>query len=188
MNNKAIKILLSAVVLCALSPNLLAQRPTTATHISRGDIMTVFEHMGETIDQQIRVVDIGDEVNVGVGILQRKGNRTEGDEVAAIVHHRVTEIYYVLSGSGTLVTGGNISGDIEFPANNKSVRELIGPSGSRTVTNGQTKTISAGDIVVIPAGVPHGFRNIQDQITYLSVRVDPDQVLPIGYEHPSLEN
>ena len=188
MNNKTLKLMLSAALLCALSPNLFAQRPTTATHIPHGDIMTVFEHMGETIDQQIRVVDIGDEVNVGVGVLQRKGNRTEGESVNAIVHHQVTEIYYVLSGSGTLVTGGEISGNIEFPANNISVLELIGPSGSRTVINGQTKTISPGDIVVIPAGVPHGFRNIQDQITYVSIRVDPGQVLPTGYEHPSLQD
>jgi len=186
MNIKPLKNLLGATLLCAASTSVFAQAPTTATHVSRDDIMTVFEHMGETIDQQIKVVDIGDEVNVGVGILQRKGNRTEGEVVNTIVHHRVTEIYYVLSGSGTLVTGGEISGDVEFPANNISVRELIGPSGSRTVTNGQTKTISAGDVVVIPAGVPHGFRNIQDQITYLSFRVDPDQVLPEGYEHPSI--
>ena len=188
MINRTVRLMLGATILCALSPNLFAQRPTTATHIPRADIMTVFEHMGETIDQQIRVVDIGDEVNVGVGILQRKGNRTEGEVVNTIVHHLVTEVYYVLSGSGTLVTGGDISGDIEFPANNSSVLELIGPSGSRTVTNGQTKTVSAGDIVIIPAGVPHGFRNIQDQITYVSIRVDPDQVLPIGYEHPSLQD
>ncbi len=188
MKNTTLKLMLGATMLCALSPSLYAQRPTTATHVSRADIMTVFEHMGETIDQQIRVVDIGDEVNVGVGILQRKGTRTEGEAVNAIVHHRVTEVYYVLSGSGTLVTGGNISGDREFPADNVSVLELIGPSGSRTVTNGQTKTISAGDIVIIPAGVPHGFRNIQDQITYVSIRVDPDQVLPTGYEHPSLQD
>ena len=94
----------------------------------------------------------------------------------------------MLSGSGTLVTGGDISGDIEFPASNISVMELIGPSGSRTVINGQTKTISTGDIVVIPASVPHGFRNIQDQITYLSIRVDPGQVLPTGYLHPSIED
>jgi mannose-6-phosphate isomerase-like protein (cupin superfamily) len=187
MINKTLKIILGATLLCSLSPNLFAQRPTTATHIARADIMTVFEHMGETIDQQIRVVDIGDEVNVAVGILQRIGTRAEGEAVNAIVHHRVTEVYYVLSGSGTLVTGGDISGDREFPADNISVLELIGPSGSRSVTNGQTKTISAGDVVVIPAGVPHGFRNIQDQITYLSIRVDPDQVLPTGYEHPSLE-
>jgi mannose-6-phosphate isomerase-like protein (cupin superfamily) len=188
MKSKAFNLVIGAALLCALSPSLFAQRPTTATHIPRADIMTVFEHMGESIDQQIRVVDIGDEVNVGVGILQRIGTRTEGEEVNAIVHHRVAEIYYVLSGSGTLVTGGNIAGDIEFPASNSSVLELIGPSGARTISNGQTKTISAGDVVIIPAGVPHGFRNIQDQITYLSMRVDPDQVLPTGYEHPSLED
>ncbi|PCJ16884.1 MAG: hypothetical protein COA96_18145 [SAR86 cluster bacterium] len=188
MINKTLKIILGATLLCTLSPSLFAQRPTTATHVSRADIMTVFEHMEETIDQQIRVVDIGDEVNVGVGILQRIGTRTEGESVNAIVHHRITEVYYVLSGSGTLVTGGEISGDVEFPADNVSVLVLIGPSGARTVINGQTKTISAGDIVVIPAGVPHGFRNIQDQITYLSIRVDPSQVLPTGYEHPSLQD
>ena len=59
MTNKALKIMLSATLFCALSPSLFAQRPTTATHVSRADIMTVFEHMGETIDQQIKVVDIG---------------------------------------------------------------------------------------------------------------------------------
>ena len=187
MTNKNIKLLLCATLVGTLSPSALAQRPTTATDIPRADIMTVFEHMGETIDQQIRVVDIGDDVNVAVGVLQRKGTRTEGEEVNAIVHHQVAEIYYVLSGSGTLVTGGEEIASREFPADNISVLELIGPSGSRVVTNGQTRTISTGDIVVIPAGVPHGFRNIQDQITYVSIRVDPDQVLPIGYEHPSLE-
>ncbi len=188
MKRRTLNIIFCATLFCALSPNLFAQRPTTATHIPHAEIMTVFEHMGETIDQQVRVVDIGDDVNVAVGILQRKGTRTEGEAVNAIVHHRVTEVYYVLTGSGTLVTGGEISGNREFPANNVSVLELIGPSGSRTVMNGQTKTISSGDIVVIPAGVPHGFRNIQDQITYVSIRVDPGQVLPTGYAHPSLED
>ncbi len=186
---QTLKILLGvgATLLCTLSSNLFAQRPMAATHIPRAEIITVFEHLGETIDQQIRVVDIGDEVNVAVGILQRIGTRTEGEAINAIIHHQVTEVYYVLSGSGTLVTGGEQSGNREFSADNISVLELIGPSGSRTTTNGHSKTVSTGDIVVIPAGVPHGFRNIQNQITYLSIRVDPDQVLPTGYVHPSLE-
>lgn len=187
MSNKILNALLGATVLCALSPNLFAQGPATATHVPRSDIMTVFEHMNDTIDQQVRVVDIGDDINVAVGILQRMNTRTEGEEVNAILHHQVTEVYYVLSGSGILVTGGNATAASEFPADNISVLELIGPSGSRTVTNGQTQTIAAGDVVVIPAGVPHGFRHIQEQITYLSIRVDPNQVLPAGYAHPSLE-
>lgn len=187
MINKTLKLIVGATLLCALAPALFAQTPNTATHVPSSEIMTVFENLNNTIDQQIRVVDIGSDVNVGVGILRRVNTRTEGEEVNAILHHQVTEVYYVLSGSGILVTGGDATGDIEFPANNISVRELIGPSGSRTVTNGQTKTISAGDVVIIPAGVPHGFRHIQEQITYLSIRVDPDQVLPTGYEHPALK-
>lgn len=179
--------LLCAALLCLASFAVSAQ-PDNATHIPNSDIWTVFEQLGDTIDQQIRVVDIGDDINVAVGILRRVGNRTEGEEVNAIIHHRVTEVYYILSGSGVLVTGGDESNAREFPANNSSVLTLIGPSGSRTVVNGQVQTVTAGDVVVIPAGVPHGFRHIQTQVTYLSIRVDPDQTLPIGYAHPSLQD
>lgn len=187
MTKHKIFSLFTASVIWSLSMGVSAQ-PDNATHIPSTDIMTVFERLGETIDQQIRVVDIGDDINVAVGILRRVGNRTEGEEVNAIVHHRVTEVYYVLSGSGILVTGGDESNAREFPADNSSVLTLIGPSGSRTVINGQEQTVSAGDIVVIPAGVPHGFRHIQTQVTYVSIRVDPDQTLPTGYAHPSLQD
>ena len=179
--------LLSAGLVALLSSGLYAQGSDNATHIPNTDIWAVYEALGQTIDQQIRVVDIGDDINVAVGILQRKGNRTEGEEVNAIIHHRVTEVYYILSGSGVLVTGGEESNAREFPADNSSVMVLIGPSGSRTVINGQVQRVSPGDVVVIPAGVPHGFRHIQEQVTYLSIRVDHDQVLPTGYVHPALE-
>ncbi|MDP6535985.1 MAG: cupin domain-containing protein [Gammaproteobacteria bacterium] len=187
MRSKSLTHLATAAVFFLLATPSFAQAQTNATHIPSAEIATVYENLGDTIDQQIRVVDIGDDINVAVGVLQRVTTRTEGEEVTAILHHRVTEVYYVLSGSGILVTGGDVTNPVEFPADVSAVRELIGPSGSRTVTNGQTQTISAGDIVVIPAGVPHGFRHIQEQITYLSIRVDPDQTLPTGYAHPSLE-
>ncbi len=177
----------ATALLSILTGGALAQGPSNATHIPSGEIMTVFENLGDTIDQQIRVVDIGDDLNVAVGILRRVGTRTEGEEVTAIIHHRVTEVYYILSGSGILVTGGSESDPQEFPDTVTAVRELIGPSGRRTVSNGQVQTVAAGDVVVIPAGVPHGFRHIQEQVTYLSVRVDHEQVLPEGYVHPSLD-
>ncbi len=186
MYSKALKAILS-VVPFAFNANVQAQEPDNATHIPYAEIMTVFENLGDTIDQQIRTVDIGDDINVAVGILRRVGARTEGEEVTAILHHRVTEVYYILSGSGILVTGGDETDPVEFPADVTAVRELIGPSGRRTVTNGQVQAVAAGDIVIIPAGVPHGFRHIQEQITYLSIRVDHEQVLPAGYVHPSLE-
>ena len=121
----------------------------------------------------------GNNINVGVGILRRESTQTdEGEGITALSHRDITEVYYVLSGSGILETGGDGEGDREFPPASSLVRELVGPTDVRTVKNGETMTISAGDVVVIPAGVLHGFRKILDQITYLSIRIDPDQVLP----------
>ena len=121
MRNKSLTLVVGTALFCVFSTSLLAQTPSTATHVPRSEIMAVFENLGNTIDQQIRVVDIGDDINVGVGILRRVSTRTEGEEVNAILHHRVTEVYYVLSGSGILVTGGNATGNVEFPADNISL-------------------------------------------------------------------
>ena len=187
MRTKSLIHLVTAPLFFALTSVSFAQAQTNATHIPSAEIMTVYENLGDTIDQQIRVVDIGDDINVAVGVLRRLETRTEGEEVTSIIHHRITEVYYILSGSGILVTGVDEPDAAEFHAKIKAVSELNVPSVRRTVTNGWTQTVSPGDIVVIPAGVPHGFRHIQEQITYLSIRVDPDQVLPTGYAHPSLE-
>jgi hypothetical protein len=46
--------------------------------------------------------------------------------------------------------------------------------------------VGPGDIVIIPPGVLHAFSQITDHVTYLSVRPDPDRVLPGGYVNPLL--
>jgi quercetin dioxygenase-like cupin family protein len=51
---------------------------------------------------------------------------------------------------------------------------------------GVRRTVSAGDVVVIPAGVLHGWVEIPDHVKYLSVRPDPDRVLPAGYVNPTI--
>ena len=167
---------------------VVAQTAEKATHVPVSEIMAAYQGLGRIPDQQVRVVDIGNDINVGVGILRRESTQTdEGEGITALSHRNITEIYYVLSGSGILETGGDGEGDREFPPTSSLVRELVGPTDVRTVANGETMTISAGDVVVIPAGVLHGFRKILDQITYLSIRVDPDQVLPAGYVHPNIK-
>ena len=166
----------------------VAQTAEQATHIPVSEIMAAYQGLGRIPDQQVRVVDIGNNINVGVGILRRESTQTdEGEGITALSHRDITEVYYVLSGSGILETGGDGEGDREFPPASSLVRELVGPTDVRTVKNGETMTISAGDVVVIPAGVLHGFRKILDQITYLSIRIDPDQVLPAGYIHPNIK-
>jgi len=184
-NLRKLSIFLSIFLLPGIAVTQTAEQ---ATHIPVSEIMAAYQGLGRIPDQQVRVVDIGNNINVGVGILRRESTQTdEGEGITALSHRDITEVYYVLSGSGILETGGDGEGDREFPPASSLVRELVGPTDVRTVKNGETMTISAGDVVVIPAGVLHGFRKILDQITYLSIRIDPDQVLPAGYIHPNIK-
>ena len=184
-NLRKLAVFLSLFQLPGIAATQTAEQ---ATHIPVSEIMAAYQGLGRIPDQQVRVVDIGNNINVGVGILRRESTQTdEGEGITALSHRDITEVYYVLSGSGILETGGDGEGDREFPPASSLVRELVGPTDVRTVKNGETMTISAGDVVVIPAGVLHGFRKILDQITYLSIRIDPDQVLPAGYIHPNIK-
>jgi uncharacterized protein YjlB len=45
----------------------------------------------------------------------------------------------------------------------------------RAFRNGVAYQLKVGDVVVIPAGTGHQFTKIDDHITYLMVRVDPDK-------------
>ena len=177
---------LGMVTMVTMFPAVALAQSSVATDVTRAEIDAVYETLGGSIDKQIKVVDVGKSTNVAVGILERGALETEG-QVGAIVHHDVTEVYYILEGGGTLVTGGPLEDTAEFPSDSVAVTELIGPSGRGTFQGGVSREVSAGDVVVIPGGVPHGFSRIPDRIKYLSIRGDPDQVLPAGYVNPVIE-
>lgn len=85
-----------------------------------------------------------------------------GSPGLAEIHSKDTDIIYVLSGSATVVTGGEA-------VNAKTIEpnELRGSS----ITGGHSQRISAGDIFVIPNGVPHQFMEVTNPILYLAVKV-----------------
>jgi len=131
-------------------------------------------------------VDMGP-YNVGVGVL-RRGPTKPGAPVGAIMHEKITEVYYVVSGSGTLLTGGTVSNPTQAAADSEIVRVAVGPSVQGTFKEpAQRRKVSAGDIVIIPPGVYHGFTDVDDHVEYVSMRPDPDHVLPAGYVHPLLK-
>jgi mannose-6-phosphate isomerase-like protein (cupin superfamily) len=134
------------------------------------------------IDQQVRSVDVG-KSNVAIGLVHRTKIATPG-EVAE--HDLVSEVYHIISGSATLVTGPDLVGAERRPATNTNVRLLNGPGhNAKSIRNGVAYELKAGDVMVIPAGTGHWFTRIDDHITYLMVRIDPDKVTPIKDEAAS---
>ncbi len=156
-----------------------------ATVVSAEEIDTVVKAPGGG-DREIKIFDMG-RYNLGVAVLRRGATRP-GSPIGAINHTKITEVYYVVSGSGTLVTGGDVKDIRPLAADNELVTTVVGPGNAATfVKPALTRQIKTGDVVVIPAGVYHGFSEVPDHIEYVSVRPDIDKVLPGGYINPALK-
>src|SRR5579872_410683 len=102
--------------------------PTQATYISDEEVKTVLKGAPPAVDQQLKVVDTG-KYNVGVGIIHRGKIPARADgSVAGIAHHNQTETYVIVSGTGTLATGGTIVDGKEAPSDGAVYKVLNGPS------------------------------------------------------------
>lgn len=134
-------------------------------------------------DQQIRQVDIG-KSHLGVGVVYR--GRLTNPEPAVAEHDLVSELYHIIEGSATLVLGPDLVGLVRRPATQKTVRVQNGPgNGAKAIRNGVSYDLKAGDVVIIPAGTGHLFTRVDDHITYLMVRFDPDKIVPVKTEADS---
>jgi hypothetical protein len=159
--------------------------PTIAFDITKTDIDLVLKDAPPNPpDRQLRVVDMG-KYNLGVGIIHRgPTNDKPGDPISMIYHDYTAETYIITSGSGILTTGGII---VNKKASAGVANVMNGPSGGGTAGAGAySRRVQVGDIIIIPTGVGHGWSQITDHVTYLSVRPDPDRVLPAGYVYPLL--
>jgi mannose-6-phosphate isomerase-like protein (cupin superfamily) len=159
--------------------------PYYAFDISKADIDYVLQHApASPPDRQLRVVDMG-KYNLGVGIIHRgPTNEKPGDPVPVLWHDYTPEIYYIVSGSGTLTTGGVI---LNQRQGRGVPNTMNGPGGSGVAGPGAfSRKVVAGDIIIIPNKVAHGWSGVTDHVDYLSFRPDPDRVLPAGWVYPLL--
>jgi mannose-6-phosphate isomerase-like protein (cupin superfamily) len=181
------RMMLGLVALAAvLAPSTaFSQAQNEATIVSSEEIQTVVSAPGGG-DREIKILDMG-KFNLGIAVL-RRGATKPGAPMGAINHTKLTEVYYVVSGAGTIVTGGDVENVRALAADSELVTTVVGPGNNATFKKpAQSRNVKAGDVIVIPAGLYHGFSEVPDHIEYVLVRPDVEKVLPAGYVNPALK-
>jgi len=178
-NSKA--ILATLIFVLAGSPTL-AQEEDGSIIINKKEVEAIFDQgltnlaSGRTVSDIVaRHVDVGDEY-MGVSVVQR--SKTEiTEQETGIAHTDLDEIYYIVTGEGTMVTGG------EFIDPQSSHSNLLGGMLRGTIRGGVLQKVKPGDIAIIPKGMPHGWHEIvTDSIGYIIFRGDPNEVMDLKYE------
>jgi mannose-6-phosphate isomerase-like protein (cupin superfamily) len=206
-------IVLSLSMLAVTSAAAAAQdigTPRSATYITKAQVDAVNALPGT--DRAIKVVNIGHE-NFAVGIVHRGPAPLEplapggtpvpptgaaaqrepcgvqmstlppGGTRSMFHHENQTEGYLITSGSGVLMTGGYV-----VNGRRGLSPDLNGPTCSGLTFGDITKqVVSEGDIIIIPAGVPHGWTDIPDHVDYITFRPSPG-ILTAGWTSPAIQN
>lgn len=167
--------LLLAMLALLVATSARAQAPAAAaTDISAADIQAFIKGAPQdrNSDRAIRVIDAGG-YHVGLfGVFRPKS----APFTASVHQTTATETYYMVEGSGVLVTGGKLKEPVAPRPSTLGNWTDLGSSG---IEGGVSRRLSKGDVVIIPGGVPHGWASVEGDITYLIVRSDPEKKIPL---------
>jgi oxalate decarboxylase/phosphoglucose isomerase-like protein (cupin superfamily) len=179
MRSVVVRVL--TLIACLPIASAAAQTPsgkTKATDLSSAEIQDAVKRgvaaltPGVSVnDRLVTLADIA-KYNVAVAVVARPA----GPDPRSLSHDKITEIYYVLKGSGTQLTGTLVNGT------HQDTSKTIGPgmSSEAALQNTTAKKLGPGDIQIIPPGLGHRWQNIDaGGIQYLVFRVDPEKVLQI---------
>jgi mannose-6-phosphate isomerase-like protein (cupin superfamily) len=114
---------------------------------------------------QTRVPGVGTTLYDG-GTFAASGLKRNDAEEGPVRHSVTTEVYVIQSGSGTYTSGGTLIGPLTQHPGTKDA--TFGTS----IQGGESHEVKAGDIVVIPAGVPHQFTAIHEPVAYVNVKFE----------------
>ncbi len=157
------------VLLLALSS--AAQTPVLpSTAVTSGDIQSFINALPRNAvsDKPIRIVDVGG-YHVGVyGVFRPKIIHQE----ANLHETKVSEIYYILEGNATMVTGGTLPDPKPLSPGSTTMQ-------SSRIDNGVSRKVSKGDVIIIPGRTPHWFSSQDGDLSYLIFRPDPEGKLAL---------
>jgi mannose-6-phosphate isomerase-like protein (cupin superfamily) len=149
------------------SPAQVAAPP--ALDVTAADVKAFIDALPKdrVSDLPIRVSDVGG-YKVGVyGVFRPK--TMPGD--ANLHDTTVSEIYVILEGTGTLVTGGSLVNPRSVGASPNTNRQNMRGSG---IAGGVTRKVGPGDTIVIPGRLPHWFSSLDTDLKYMIYRPDPE--------------
>jgi glc operon protein GlcG len=147
---------LAAAALAALPVAVAHAQSTAQAHAPASDAAVTYlpaERVTAAFAKGVPMVEVGD--------YKIHASRREGPGMAEI-HTRDTDIAYVLQGTATLVTGGTAVG-----VKATGAEELRGTA----IEGGETRELKVGDVVVIPNGTPHWFKQVTVPFLYYVVKV-----------------
>jgi mannose-6-phosphate isomerase-like protein (cupin superfamily) len=79
----------------------------------------------------------------------------------ASVHDKEAELFYVIDGTGTIVTGGRLTNPTKNGDN----------STGSGIDGGTSKRLAKGDFVLVPEGTPHWFSKVDNELTLMSIHL-----------------
>ena len=152
------------VILSAATGLLFAagEPSAPATYKSAADLMATLMKSAQDHPAQA-TAPIANEGHYRVNIVRR--DRPGFALAHATGPAKGSEVHYIIDGAATVVTGGTI----------------VRPAGSTgrgatnaTIEGGETRHVTKGDVIVVPAGTPHWYKEVEGSVTYLEVRFDVD--------------
>jgi mannose-6-phosphate isomerase-like protein (cupin superfamily) len=138
---------------------------TAGTIVTADEIAATLKQSiaNSVVDQPIKAADVPGG-KASVALLRRTKAET-----SALIHNRVTEIYQIVEGEGTIVTGGSL--DNATPTD--LTRVNAGPSQTGTHKGGESRRVGPKDVIIVPAGMPHRFSQLDGAIVYMVYRFEP---------------
>src|SRR2546427_7881957 len=104
-------------------------------------------------DRAARVVPIGGGAQMGAFILHY--DKMKNDVPDSFYHGEVHEIYYVIRGEGTALLGGELENARWQDSSTRTYQTITGPNARGRMKGYTVQKWSAGDVIIVPAGVPH---------------------------------
>ena len=144
-----------AVAVVAVPVSLSSQAPASAQPRTPLSSVVFVDH-----DKVAAALAKGGGLVTASDVLVSGSHREKPGQVE--VHDKEMDVIYVVDGTATFVTGGKIVG-----AKNTRPDQWLGTD----ITGGTTQKLVKGDVIVVPAGTPHWFKEVPGPISYYVVKV-----------------